>query len=157
MAARSLIEATRAQIMSPLGLQYDHLAPRFARSACEMLCDGGELSRQRCRNVVFGKLVRSKRAAARVPCEGCAWWVCSVTWGYGSPGTDVEKGCRILELTETARVAAGSSQDKARDLFRERYSAYISAGADYDSKWNHSVGNDFWGSEEVCAREPVER
>lgn len=67
MTASSLIEATRAQIVSPLGLQYVRLAPRFARGACEMLCDGGEVSRQRCRNVVFGKLVRSKRAAARVP------------------------------------------------------------------------------------------
>lgn len=72
-------------------------------------------------------------------------------------------GVRSLESTEPLRVAAGRSQDKTRDLIRERYSAYISAGADYDSKWNRSVGVYFlelrgdvvW--HQVCAKEPVER
>lgn len=77
---------------------------------------------------------------------GCAWWVCSVTWGYRSPGTDLEMGVRSLESTDLTPI---STSDKARDLIRERYSAYISAGADYDSKWNPSVGDNFSSPEEI--------
>lgn len=76
MAVRSLIEVSRAQTGSFLGLQYVSLTRRFARGACQMLCECGEGSRQRCRNVVFGKLVRGEQTVLRVAWEGCPWWLC---------------------------------------------------------------------------------
>lgn len=71
---KNLIEASRAQIVSPLGLQYARLARRFARGACEMLWDSGESSRQRRRNVVFEKLVRGG-AGCIAGCMGRVCWV----------------------------------------------------------------------------------
>ncbi|OBT87423.1 hypothetical protein VE02_04687 [Pseudogymnoascus sp. 03VT05] len=81
--------------------------------------------------------------------HGRVCWVAVLGYmGVWVPWNRRGKGCRMLKSTETARVAAGRSQDKARDLIRERYRAYTSAGADYDSKWNPGVGNNFWGSGE---------
>lgn len=45
-------------------------------------------------------------------------------------------GCKDLGIDRAGRVAAGGSQDKARDFTGEWYGVQSSAAADIGSKWN---------------------
>lgn len=89
MAVRSVIEVSRAETGSFLGLQYVSLARRFARGACEMLCAAGRVPGNGAGMLYLG----NSSAASRLHCGlhgkgalgGCAEWVCSVGRGYGTP------------------------------------------------------------------------